>query len=185
MAKIGDWDESQLQKWLDTHTSPQSATAGDTTAPDATVPIGGIIMWPLATLPATGEWVLCDGSAIDARYAEVRQMGITTTPDMRGRTPVGKDSATFTSLLGAVGVETVTLTAAQSGLPTHTHAISGGHFLLTDAAGFQDTQSGPDRKRLLGQASDTLGPTGGAQNAASSHSIIQPSRVLNFIMRVR
>ena len=76
------------------------------------------------------------GTAYNAGVTD--QSGATTTfnvPDMRGRVPVGVNAETSLSNRGqknlgengAGGADTVTLTAAQSGLPAHNHSVSSAH----------------------------------------------------------
>lgn len=88
-----------------------------------------------ATLKATADAgnILLQGQAWPATtgiyadlYAQLGGSGgayASTLPNFKGYTLVGKDSATFASLGGTVGAETVTLTSAQ--IPAHTHTLSG------------------------------------------------------------
>jgi len=97
-------------------------------------PVGSTKLWPAAAAP-TG-WALANGAAVSrATYATLYALvgttwgvgdGVTTfnLPNMCGRTPIGVGTGvglTARTLAGQVGVEDVTLTAAQSGLPAHTH----------------------------------------------------------------
>lgn len=84
-----------------------------------------------AGLTAPSGWLLCDGSAVSRTTYASLFAAISTTygagdgsttfalPNLQGRVPVGKNSATFTTLGGTGGAETVTLTVAQ--MPSHTH----------------------------------------------------------------
>lgn len=107
------------------------------------VPVGGILIWPSAT-PPTG-YALCNGaSLVAASYPALAAVippvsGNIALPDLRDRFVVGAGS---TYALGATGgVASVTLTAAQSGMPSHTHTASSGtesadhtHTLASSAA---------------------------------------------------
>jgi len=79
------------------------------------VPVGTIAMWGGASAP-TG-WLLCDGTSTTGYTALAAIVG-STTPDMRGRFPIG-DNSTLT-LLGTGGSTTI----AEGNLPSHTHTFS-------------------------------------------------------------
>ncbi|MCB0480861.1 MAG: tail fiber protein [Flavobacteriales bacterium] len=91
-------------------------------------PLGGIIMWSGKNPP--DGWVLCDGSTSNGY----------TTPNLSGRFIVGYDASNTdnlsynfpgnysekgTSWGHSGGDNFVTLTSAQSGVPGHTHGVSG------------------------------------------------------------
>ncbi len=82
---------------------------------NALVPVGTIAMYGGATAP-TG-WLLCDGTSTTGYTALAAIVG-STTPDMRGRFPLG-DNSTLT-LLGTGGSTTI----AEGNLPSHTHTFS-------------------------------------------------------------
>jgi microcystin-dependent protein len=100
-------------------------------------PVG--IVSPFAGSSAPTGWLLCDGTAI-SRTTYSALFGVVGTtygagdasttfnvPDLRGRTPIGAGTGaglTARTLGATTGVESVTLTAAQSGLPAHTHTNS-------------------------------------------------------------
>lgn len=124
-----------------------SALSGAT----GTVPVGSVTAFAGANAPA--GWLLCAGQTVSrSQYATLFSVigtthgagdGSTTfaLPDLRGRVIAGEDdmggtaanrltssgSGVFGNVLGATGgVETVTLTAAQSGVPAHGHGSTGG-----------------------------------------------------------
>jgi microcystin-dependent protein len=120
-----------------------SITAGNITdrrlnAPKGQVPVGAISPFAGATAPL--GWRLCDGSAISRTgFAALFTLLGTTygagdgsstfnLPNLKGRVPVGIDAAqTEFDTRGEVGgAKTVTLTAAESGLPAHTHTADAG-----------------------------------------------------------
>ena len=100
--------------------------------------MAGIIqMFAGATAP--DGWLNCDGSAVSRTTYATLFAAIGTTwgagdgsttfnvPDLRGRAPIGSGTGSGLSartLGDNGGAESVTLTAAQSGLPAHTHSIS-------------------------------------------------------------
>jgi len=118
-----------------------------------------------------------------------------TLPDARGRVIAGKDNMggttasrltsggsgiAGTTLGTSGGGESVTLTAAQSGLPSHTHSyiVSTG----TGGGGAQNPlyNGGGDTNVLWGSSN-----TGAASASASSaHSSTQPTLVLNKIIKL-
>ena len=76
------------------------------------VPVGTIAMYGGVAAP-TG-WLLCDGTSTTG-YTALADIVGATTPDMRGRFPIG-DNATLT-LRGTGG----SLTISTSNMPSHTH----------------------------------------------------------------
>jgi microcystin-dependent protein len=165
---------------------------------------------PFAGSSAPTGWFLCDGSAksrttYSALFAVVSTtygVGDNSTtfniPDLRGRTPIGVGTGTgltARALADIVGVESVTLTALQSGLRGHGHGntlgINGGdhthsinaaytsdnsHDHAGRPAGWEDWASGaPDRSgayevlsNAAMSASHSHGITGGVSDVAAS-----------------
>jgi microcystin-dependent protein len=76
------------------------------------VPVGTIAMWGGETAPL--GWLLCDGTSTTG-YTTLAGIVGATTPDMRGRFPIG-DNATLT-LRGTGG----SLTITTSNMPSHNH----------------------------------------------------------------
>jgi microcystin-dependent protein len=134
-------------------------------------PVGSIIMYGGTTAP-TG-WLLCNGQST-ASYATLASLVGANVPDLMGRTPIGYgDSAdsgiTTRSTIGAkVGAETHTLTIAE--MPSHDHQSlqfgpsAGASGLRADAVVTTDTRTGS---------------TGGG----GAHNNMQPSTVVNFIIK--
>lgn len=161
----------------------------------------GIIMDDGGTTAPDG-WLQCFGqavsrttySAIFARYSTTYGVGdgVTTfnLPDCRGRVIAGKDNMGGTStnrltgasggvdgdVLGGVGgVETHTLTAAESGSPDHTHSYVRGGIGPNGGNGW--TGSGVNGPDLTGGASN------GGANATQAHNNVQPTIILNKIIK--
>lgn len=152
------------------------------------------------------------GASAAADYAANKTIVI---PDLRGRVAVGKDdmggstasritnaevSIVGTTMGASGGVQSVTLSAAQSGVPAHTHTITDpGHThnqnsnTRTTNAGANATDGGGGTSHqinngTLATVSNTTGITGANANstaaAASSHSSVQPSIILNKIIKL-
>jgi len=83
-----------------------------TAVANALVPVGTIAAYAGVSAP-TG-WLLCDGTSTSG-YTSLAALVGATTPDMRGRFPIG-DNATLT-LLGTGG----SLTITANNLPAHSH----------------------------------------------------------------
>lgn len=93
---------------------------------NALVPVGTIAAYAGVTAP-TG-WLLCDGTSTTG-YTSLAALVGSTTPDMRGRFPIG-DNASL-SLLGTGG----SLTITANNLPAHSHpntATASTSVTLTD-----------------------------------------------------
>ena len=168
---------------------------GDTgaTGPDGN-PTGAIIAYAGSTAPT--NYLLCDGSVVSqTTYAALYAVVSTTyntggegagnfrLPNLKGRTVVGRDSGdTDWDTLGETrGSKTHTL--AESEIPSHTHGPgsyetnfqSVTNTTVTGAAGRLTTGTGVTRA-----VSGTSGATGGG----GSHNNIQPSIVLNYLIRI-
>ena len=106
-------------------------------------------------------------------------------PDLRGRLPLGQDdmggssanrvtSVQADSIGGVDGAESVTLTAAESGLPAHTHTI-------TLAGGGAEINRPAISDSIAGTAYETSS-TGGTA-ASSAHNNMPPYIVVNYIIK--
>lgn len=79
---------------------------------NALVPVGSIVATARTTAPA--GWLMCDGTST-AGYTTLASYVGATTPDLRGRFPLGDSSAL--SLLASGGSTTIT----ESNMPSHNH----------------------------------------------------------------
>ena len=82
------------------------------------VPVGTITLFSGAAAPA--GWAICNGQIVPKSDGS----GNLTTPDLRGRVPVGK--ADSVDLLATFGADSVTATTESAGDHTHTATIATG-----------------------------------------------------------
>lgn len=158
--------------------------------------------------PVPNGWLWTDGSAFDtARYGQLAaHLGGGTLPDLGGRVAVGLEAAGTFAVVGLTGgVETVTLTAAQSGLPAHstngeaahTHVIAAGaltgDFTLSSqvAGGPSGSPAGQGtgspyalNRAGVTNAGSSHVHTVTAAAASASHTNLQPYIVLTPIIKV-
>ena len=113
-------------------------------------------------------------------------------PDLRGRVTAGKDNMGGTTAsrltsagsgitgttLGTVGgTETHTLTAGQSGLPSHSHPLTATY--ISGAVPDRSSAGGTDVSYAAG-TSASAGPT----SASSAHQNTQPTYIVNKIIKL-
>lgn len=142
----------------------------------AAAPIGMIVAYGGSTLPSGWKW--CDGSA-HGSSALAAVLGSSLAPDLRDRFIVGAGGAYAANATG--GAASVTLSAAQSGLPSHNHSVSV--YEGTEAAGdgdWVDTAPAPGG----GGALVPVGKTSyESTNAASPHENRPPYWALRYIIK--
>jgi len=200
---------------------------------DILMPSGSVIIYGGTSAP-TG-WLLCDGSAISRSTYAALFSAIATAygvgdgsstfniPDIRGRVVAGKEASAslLTSAIGGLngnalgntgGVQGVTLTSAQSGVPahnhsltmnSHTHTFTGGshsHSFVygldnfhdisgsTPSGNFGSGQSKATSSEQVTGSNATVTTTGSiannsTANASSAHSNTQPTIILNYIIK--
>ena len=162
-----------------------------------TVPTGTVSAFAGSSAP-TG-YLLCDGSEYsETTYATLFGVISTTyntggetanhfrVPDLRGRVIAGIDSANTVlndtssidgTALGNTGGDDVhLLSSSESGLPDHTH-LSSRDSTAADPAGSNNRQ-------INGNVNATSGVVGGAQDASSAHNNVQPTIILNYIIKI-
>ncbi len=194
---IGGWNEDELERFIRDRLAPAFAQAGAV----GSMPIGGILPWIVSAAPA--GFLLVAGQAVTSAHAQLRKLltddgsphgtsgGDPLLPDLRGRTIVGLDNmggsdagrlSGSNTLGGSGGVETVTLTAAQSGLPSHTHAhnLPGQAYFEVGSGGPRDVPTsgaGISSYATLNISSVAAAP------ASASHDNMPPHTLLNWIVK--
>ena len=168
--------------------------SGDTPRPELRIfdgtdwnqedPVGSIIPFGGAVASIPTGWLLCDDSAVSrTTFSNLFDAigtfygtgdGSTTfnVPDLRGKfsrgAPAGNDPGS------SAGVDTVTLTADQSGLPAHSHTIDA----VANTSGSADiSKSSPDLGGL--RSTNTTGPT----NASESHDNLPSYQEVIYIIK--
>lgn len=191
------------------HIKDNSVTAAklNSAAVSVLMPTSTILPYAGISLPGNpGDWLYCDGSEYDREITPgvstplFAALGLTygvgdgsTTfniPDLRGRVIAGQDDMGGSSAnrlttaksgingdnLGAFGgLEDHLLTAAQSGLPAHKHTVGSQTNGQMVTGSLSVTRTGSTY-----QSSD---PIGGAQPASSAHNNVQPTIILNYIIK--
>lgn len=164
------------------------------------MPIGGLLPWIVSAAPA--GFLLVAGQAVTTDHAALRQLllddgsphgtssGDPLLPDLRGRVPVGLDNmggsdagrlSGSNTLGGTGGAEKVTLTSAQSGLPSHTHAhnLPAQAWYEVGSGGARGGNSGTLQAQFA-----TLSITAvTAADASQSHENMPPHVLLNWIVK--
>lgn len=99
-------------------------------------------------------------------------LGIGTWAQIKGKVIVGiADSGTFNTLDATGGVETVTLTSAQSGLPAHTHTSPLASPNTGGTSGVPQNTPGP------ADTTSNASNANSAADAAQAHTNLQPYQV--------
>ena len=127
---------------------------------NALVPVGTIAAYAGVTAP-TG-WLLCNGTSTSG-YTSLAALVGATTPDMRGRFPIG-DNATLT-LLGTGG----SLTIAEANLPSHSHTFSATSGAMSANASPSHSITDPGHSHTI-DTSDNF--TGAAVGVAEPGSFV-------------
>ena len=156
------------------------------------IPPGTIAMWPSNTIPR--GWLLCDGSIYDqaaypALFAVIAENYTSgdypQLPDLRTRVPYATGSIAATG-----GVSTVTLSAAESGIFSHSHtyydfSISTSVNACYGEAGSPVTYV--NRNTWVGETSSSVYVSGteytSGRAATTAHTNLQPYLLLNFIIK--
>ena len=157
-------------------------TTSTTFIGNGTIPIGGIIMWSGAAVPA--GWALCDG----------RTVGGQVTPDLRGRFIVGVNTTSITVPSGQAAPAVVstqpTYNRADVGgltyatIPAHTHDLLA---YQTAPVNFFGSSQGPIRIPTGAFTENGVLKFRTQTNTSSTASTVEnrpPYYALAFIMRV-
>lgn len=158
------------------------------------VPTGTIV--PFAGSSAPTGWLLCDGgqystSSYSTLYAVIGTTygggnGSFRVPDLRGRTPVGKNQGTFSALGRIGGEETHTLSIAE--MPSHQHPMNENTYVdVQTRSGWQPYVSDTNGTRwFTNKRHDNLSFSDiatGATGQSSPHNNMPPYLVLNYIIK--
>jgi microcystin-dependent protein len=175
------------------------------------VPVGAILMHCSNTIP--NNWLICDGSTFSSvtypKLAEVllnNYGSISGTdyrlPDFRGRIPISNVDTVVNSRR-KVGVESVTLTASETGVNSHFHAHTIGttvhsHTLSPSGSFGPNSTFSVTYGGTGGIARSSVGPTnlyGGtvtptltvlsntSSAATTPHNNVMPYLGVNFIIK--
>ena len=168
-----------------------TASKLDSAAVSVLMPTATILPYAGSTAP-TGYLVCAGQSLLTSTYADLHEVigydyggsgASFNLPDLRGRVIAGLDDmggtaagrlTNQTNLGDTSGTQSVTLTAAQSGLPSHNHTIA----MQQTNANFD---SGTFNGLRTGSGKST-GTTGGT-DATQSHTNVQPTMTLNYIIK--
>jgi microcystin-dependent protein len=146
-------------------------------------------MWPSGAIPV--GWLLCDGTGYATTAYPALHAVIGTTygssggfqvPDMRTRIPYAVGSAGSTG-----GSATVTLTAAQSGLKSHTHTFVD-YYPNADFGACSGSAVSSLKEGIIANEGTTgvyVGTTSypSGYSAQAAHTNLQPYILLNFIIK--
>lgn len=204
--QAGDqWYESDTGRWFLYYDSAW-VEIGNSNDVGQTPP--GVISQYAGSSAPTG-WLLCDGTPVSRiTYASLFSVlstqygsgdGSTTfnLPNLKGKVPVGRDSAdTSFDVLGETGgAKTHTLTATESGVASHSHGITDPSHKHQQSLSFGNggANGGPYYyspgtvlQNIIETASQTTGITinnATATSASSAHNNLQPYIVVNYIIK--
>jgi microcystin-dependent protein len=145
----------------------------------AAVPIGAPIPWLTATIPA--GYREFDGSAIvQATHPKLFALFGATIPDLRGRMLMGAGGAPGYAVGALGGTTAETLTAAQSGLPAHSHNTQF-QYLAWENTGYLRFLAHHDASYEQWIYYTSTITANAAQNAAQSHNNMPPYRAIRWI----
>jgi len=166
------------------------------------MPTGTVMPFAGTTLP-NSDWLFCDGSEYSetgtySNLFSVIQSTYNTgsetashfrVPDLRGRVIAGQDDMGGTSantltnaqadqLGGTLGEEEHLLTSAESGMPAHKHTVDDSNNAGTTVGSWAYGDEGDGVTESTNETNDVA-----AQNASSAHNNVQPTIILNYIIK--
>jgi len=139
--------------------------------------IGAPIPWLTATVPP--GYLEFNGQAItSAAYPQLYALFGANLPDLRGRTLMGVDGTSGFTDGATGGAKTVTLSAAQSGLPSHAHTdwIPGATYPNN-----YNTYAGIAGITAVDRWNNSQSGTVAAQAASQAHENMPPYRAVRWI----
>ena len=162
---------------------------------------GIVVPWGSASIPS--GFLLCDGQSVSqATYAALFAIIGTTygnpgggnfnVPDLRDRTICGVSSSNSKALAQTVGANTVTPTgniAGSTGSTTLTtnqiasHSHSAGAAMASGAPGSEGGQTATSMSTGSAGGGQSHDHTLSANFAGSANSVLQPTLVLNYIIK--
>ena len=183
-----------------------NVSIGGTLTGGGVTPTGLITPYAGTSVTAPSGWLYCYGQAINrTTYSDLFSVTSTTygvgdgsstfnVPDLRGRVVAGQDDMGGTSAdrltgtsggvngdtLGAAGgSETHTLTTAQ--LAAHTHGAGTYNISTGGDAGQNSTNGAVFRNDI--STSTAVGGDSGSTGSGSAHNNVQPTFILNYIIK--
>jgi microcystin-dependent protein len=148
----------------------------------------GMIMPYVGSAAPTG-WLICNGATIsdgETLYpnlwavlpAAYKSGANIVLPNLKGRVVAGYDAAQteFNSIGKTGGEKTHSLTAAESGVPAHTHGLDV--YTASDSQNSNYAGAGVTTDR-----GNAVTKNNTAEDAASAHNNLQPYIALNYIMK--
>lgn len=161
------------------------------------LPIGVVLPFFGDETDVPRGWLLCDGrkfsvgqySKLAAQLSRASGTYTDTTPDLRGRIPVGKDNMGGTSANritgswadsfgGSGGAENHTLTTGE--MPSHGHNFN---YSTTGASGGAYFSGNSVGVALHNTTNTTATGSVAAAGSGNAHNNVQPSMAMNYIIK--
>lgn len=148
------------------------------------VPVGAVL--PYAGSEAPDGWLMCDGSAVDARrYPELSRLIGSNTPDLRGRAPVGagKDGSARNNV-----ERTLHTSGGDTRSQAHSHSIrtaNASYAIWHDFIGGGADPIVNLRANVTAQSGAYSGEWQAVTSGSGDQDNMPPFYVLNFIIKAR
>ena len=142
----------------------------------------------ISSTPPKG-WLLCDGSGYatatyPALYATIGTTYGSTSgfqvPNLQARVPIGQGGSTSGALAATGGASTVTLTASESGYPSHSHSTTDTYATSASAV---NTGANYSDYNPVDVAKNTGNNSTTNVSATSSHENRMPYYTLAYIIK--
>ncbi len=179
-----------------------TASKLDSAAVSVLMPSGTVLPYAGSALPGNpNDYLFCNGAAVSrSTYSNLFTAigtnygvgdGSTTfnIPDLRGRVIAGQDdmggtpantltNAQADQLGGTLGEEEHLLTSAESGMPAPKHTVDDSDNTGTTVGSWAYGDEGNGVLESTNETNDVA-----AQNASSAHNNVQPTIILNYIIK--